>query len=120
MLYHDFTLLSILIVKIASLNNLLKDIWIFTVIVPLLGGVVVTLGAGGATLLNRIFGGAVCGTLIGIFYSIATAIIGHNGLIMSDDIVVNGLWRVFIFTMLSAVGVILTEIKLPEPKAAEV
>jgi hypothetical protein len=98
----------------------LKDIWFLTVLVPLLCGVVVTLGAGGVTLLNRVFGGAICGTIMGILYSIVTAIIGQNSLIIQDDIVVNGLWRVFIFTILSTFGVILTEIKLPEPKAIKV
>jgi hypothetical protein len=94
----------------------LNNIWFLTIIVPLLCGTAITLGSGGATLLKRVFAGAICGIIMAVLYSIATIIIGQNGLIMPDDIVGSGLWRVFIFSMLSTLGVILTEIKLSEPR----
>jgi len=97
----------------------LKEIWILTVIVPLLCGAAVTLGARGATLFKRIIGGAVCGIAVGVLYSIVSAILGQNELTGIYEIVINCLWRVFIFAMLSTIGVIFTEIKLPEPKAVE-
>jgi hypothetical protein len=95
----------------------LKEIWGLVVLVPLLCGVVVTLGAGGATLLKRIIGAAVCGGLVALAYTAITGVFGSNGLIGLGDMATIFVWRVFIFTILSSIGAILTELKLPEPSS---
>ena len=95
----------------------LKDIWVFTVLVPLLCGSAATLGAGGAALLKRIIGGAVCGLALGVLYTFLSVILSESGLSGINEIATSGLWRVFIFALVSTLGVILTEIRLPDPTA---
>lgn len=90
----------------------LKEIWALAVLVPMLCGAAVTLGAGGAALGSRVIGAAICGGLIAVLYMGISSILG--GAEMSE-IAAGGLWRVFLFTILSAFGVLLTEIWLPEP-----
>jgi hypothetical protein len=94
----------------------LFQILMFVLLIPFLCGAAVTLGARGAVLSKRIMGGAVCGFFIGVLYSIVPAVLGQIGLESINDILINGLWRVFIFTIISTLGAILTEIQLPAPK----
>jgi hypothetical protein len=95
----------------------LKDIWPLAVLVPMLCGASVTLGAGGATMVNRMIGAVVCATAIGVLYSGVTATLGHDLAVTIKDIITGCVWRVFIFCILSSVGMLLTELNLPEPKA---
>ena len=102
----------------AFLRNLgeppgLKEIWGLAVLVPVLCGAVVTLGAGGAALGNRIIGAAICGGVVGVLYTAMSGILGTIGV---GEMATGCVWRVFVFTILSAVGVLLTELKLPEPR----
>jgi len=85
-------------------------LWWLAVLVPqvLICGAVVTLGCGGATLAKRIVAAAVCGVLIGVLYTAVSAILSYNG-----GIVASCVWRVFIFAILSTIGAIVTELKLP-------
>lgn len=100
--------------NLGELPNL-KQIWALTMLVPLLCGVAVTLGAGGASLPKRICGGAVCGSLVGMLYTAVSGIIGQGGPVELGALTADCIWRVFIFGILSAIGVILTELKLPAP-----
>lgn len=92
----------------------LKNLWWLTLILPLFSGAIVTIGAKGAALSKRVIAGAICGILTGILYTIFT--VSFNGILPLGEIVTSGTWRVFIFTILSTIGVIITEIKLPDPK----
>jgi hypothetical protein len=83
-------------------------LWWFSVLVLICGGVV-TLGCGGAALAKRIGAAAVCGVLIGVLSTAFSGILSYNG-----GIVASGAWRVFIFTILSTIGAIVTELKLPD------
>jgi hypothetical protein len=94
----------------------LKAIWGFAVIVPLLIGTVVTLGAGGAALWKRIAGAALCGVAVGVLSAVISGLLGTNGPIGVSAIAIIGIWRAFVFTMISVLGVLLTEIKMPEPQ----
>ena len=84
-------------------------------LVPLLCGAAVTLGAGGAALSKRIIGGAICGVMVGAFYTGVPAIIGHAGPIGFGEMATRCLWRVLVLTIFSTIGVLLTELKLSEP-----
>jgi hypothetical protein len=95
----------------------LNEIWAFAVFIPLLSGVFVTLGAGGAAMWKRIAGAALCGAAIGVLGTVISAVIAPVDSIGISEIAVNCLWRAFVFTLLSVVAVLFTEIKLPAPKA---
>lgn len=94
----------------------LKEIWWLALIVPVFCGAAVTLGAGGAAMWKRVIGAAVCGGAVGVLYTGVSVILGYGGLIGVGELVTNCVWRAFVFSILSTVGVLLTEVKLPEPR----
>jgi hypothetical protein len=94
----------------------LKDIWWLVTFVPMFCGAAVTLGAGGAPLSKRLIGATVCGGLVGVFYTALSAELNHGGLVGVGEIATGCVWRVFVFTILSTIGLLLAELKLPEPK----
>ncbi len=88
-----------------------NTLWWLAVLVPgvLVCGAVVTLGCGGAALAKRIAAAAVCGFLAGVLYAAVSAALGHNSRIAASCV-----WWVFIFAILSTIGTLLTELKLPD------
>jgi hypothetical protein len=94
----------------------LKETWALAVLVPMLCGAAVTLGAGGAALWKRIIGAAICGGVVGVLYTAVSAILGYGGPIGVREIATGCVWRVFVFAILSTMGVLLTELNMPEPK----
>ena len=94
----------------------LKVIWAWAVIVPLLIGVITTLGAGGAPLWRRITGAALCSVMVGLFSALPAGLWGANEPIRFSIITIISVWRAFVFTIVSVLGVLMTEIIIPEPK----
>jgi hypothetical protein len=94
----------------------LEEIWAFAVVIPLLSGAFITLGARGAAMWKRIAGAALCGLAIGVFGTVISAFIAPHDPIAVSEIAVNCVWRAFVLAILSVVAVLFTEIKLPEPK----
>ena len=95
----------------------LGEIWALVLLVPLLCGALVTLGAGGAAIPQRIVGASIWGILIGMLYTVVTVMIGYDGNIRLVEVGSTCLWRVFLFSIFSAIGVIFTELLLPEPSS---
>ena len=87
----------------------LRDIWWLVILAPLICGAAATLGCGGAALGKRVVTAAVCGVLAGALYAGISALLSYNG-----GIVASSAWRMFIFAILSTIGAIATEIKLPD------
>ncbi|MGD2014397.1 MAG: hypothetical protein PVG84_11650 [Desulfobacterales bacterium] len=94
----------------------LKEIWFVSLIFPLSCGAAVTLGAGGAMIWNRLIGAVICAAAVGIFSTLISAVLGTANAIGFSAIAVVGLWRIFVFTILSVVGLLFTEINLPQPE----
>lgn len=94
----------------------LKEIWALVVVVPVLCGVAVTLGAGGAALWKRIIGAAICGGVVGVLCMAVSVVLGYGGPTGVGEMATGCVWRVFVFTVLSTMGALLTELKLPEPR----
>jgi hypothetical protein len=93
----------------------MKEIWPVTVILPLLTGLIVTLGCGGARLWKRLVAGTICGIFLGVFYSAVTAAIGSGKVGIEVGLLAKScVWRVFVFAILATIGVLVTELKLPE------
>jgi hypothetical protein len=100
--------------KLGELPNL-RAIRGFAVIVPFLIGTIVTLGAGGAALWKRIAGAALCGVVVGVFSAVVSGLLGASAPVGVSTIAITGIWRAFVFTLVSVMGVLLTELKMPEP-----
>ena len=107
--------------KIVPTINDIWPVWPAIVLIPILIGALTTIGAGGMRLIGRIKLAAVTGIVAAVGY------IGiHSALIFSAPaggadiglwmLVKDGSWSLFIFTLLSVVSVIFTEMLLPEPK----
>ncbi len=93
----------------------LKAIWWLSLFVPLFCGAIVTLGCGGAKLGKRIIGATVCGVMLGVLYTGLSAVLAHDSLFSVGNMATNCAWRVFVFAILSPIGTIITELKLPDP-----
>ena len=93
-----------------------KDIWYLTLFVPLLAGVLVTLGAGGLAMWKRFASATFCGLAIGAASMLITyRIMPAEVTIPAKEIIIAGVWRVFALAIFATVGAILTEINLPDP-----
>jgi len=101
--------------RFGALPNM-SDIWLLVVLLPLICGSIITLGAGGASLGKRVIAAAVGAALIGVLYGVLSPVFISIAPIGPDDIAINCIWRVFVFTILSVIGMLLTELKLPEPE----
>ncbi|UCD90628.1 MAG: hypothetical protein JSW04_04145 [Desulfobacterales bacterium] len=93
----------------------LKALWWLCVLVPLMCGAIVTLGYGGAKMPERIIGAAVCGVGIGLLPTTVSAILVYGTDILVSDVLIHSVWRVFIFSIVSCIGAIITEINWPDP-----
>ena len=83
---------------------------------PLLCGTVVTLGAGGASISKRVIWGALCGGMLGILFTAISRFVGYDGLVEASELMTRGVWSVFLFTIFSTIGVLVTEVSADEPK----
>jgi len=93
----------------------LKTLWWLSILVPLLCGAIVTLGYGGAKMSERISGAAVCGAFIGLLPTTVSLIFFYGTSILVGDVLIHCVWRMFIFSMVSSIGAIITEINWPDP-----
>lgn len=94
----------------------LKDLWALLVLLPLVSGAAVTLFAGGASLSRRLLAATLTGAGMGLF-SLALSLGLNYPSIAMGSITLMGFWRAFLFSILSPVGAMFTELRLPEPKA---
>jgi hypothetical protein len=98
----------------------LKEYWWLVAALPLLCGSSITLGGGGATFGRRIGVAAISGALTGVVATLLSVVIAQTAPAAETHLVlVQGMWRVFLFTILSTVGAAGTELTLPEPKHGE-
>jgi hypothetical protein len=100
--------------KFAQLPGL-ADIWWLVAIVPLLCGAGVTLGCGGAVLWRRIVAAAICGALVGIFATIAGVLLCLGREEKASNPLMVAAMHTFISALLSTIGAIVAELKLPDP-----
>ncbi len=94
----------------------LRQFWWLVAVLPLLCGVSVTLGCGGAVLGRRIVAAVVSGILTAILAVGLSALIAATGQTADAHLLALGIWRVFIFTILSTVGAVSAELALPESR----
>jgi hypothetical protein len=117
-----YVLAAVLIFGIADFTYLrstgglpgLKDIWWLVVTVPLLCGMGITLGCGGAALWKRIVTALVYGVVTGALYTVFSVILSRNSGITTYNSVVICMWRMFVFAVLSIIGAVVTELYPPQ------
>jgi hypothetical protein len=94
----------------------LRDHWWLVVAMPLLCGSMVALGSRGAALGKRIAAAAICGILTAVVATLLSAAIAQMGQAPGTHlIIIQGAWRLFLFTVVSTAAAAITELLLPEP-----
>lgn len=91
----------------------LREIWLLAIIVPFIAGSAVTIYARGTKMWKRVIGGTICGSSIAILQTILFVLLGHTAQMTTGAITVNCIWKIFVFAIVSTIGVLLTELKLP-------
>jgi len=78
------------------------------------------LGAGGAALGRRIAAAAITGILTAVLATLLSAAIARTSLATDTHLVIiQGVWGLFILTILSTVGAAIAELALPEPRQGD-
>ncbi|MGA1871063.1 MAG: hypothetical protein ACMUJM_21220 [bacterium] len=97
------------IVNYSIIPNL-KQIWWLLTLIPFIGGIMISRMAGGASSMKRVLSAVVASVAASLMY---TAFFATYGLPMKGriaSIFSTGVWRMFIFSLISALGVLLSEI----------
>jgi hypothetical protein len=111
---------DMLFLKHTGIIPVLKNTWWFAAVLIIIGAVGVTLGNGGAALSKRIISASFFGILAAVLYTALTAFWVMGGDFVVGDIIVRAAWRLFIFTVLSAVAAVVTELRLPDPTFSKI
>jgi len=94
----------------------LGDVWYIVILLGVGCGAVVTLGCGGAKLGRRILAAAGSGVMAGVLYAIVSAALASSGSVEISGVLTDLAWGAFIFAVLSVLGAVITELKLPDPE----
>ena len=97
----------------------LKTIWYLAVAGPLVWGVVIAYFALGTARWRRVVGAAACGALVGAGSSVLSGML--MGLIGPDTtaVIVNAIWRAFVFAIGSVIGALVAETLMPIPVSGQ-
>jgi hypothetical protein len=99
--------------KFAIVPNI-KSIWWFGIILPSMLGSSITLFAGGHKFGKRVILAVIGGIITAVLY---TGISWYFK--FEESIIFEFVWRFFIFTVFSAIGALITELKLGDPKYSQ-
>jgi len=94
----------------------LGDVWWLSVALPMGCGSIVALGGRGASLWSRLVGSVFAGMAVGILSTGVSAVFCHIAGASPDDAMNSVIWRSFLFSILSMVGAIVTELQIPDPE----
>jgi hypothetical protein len=93
----------------------LRDIWWLIVLLPAACGAFVTLGSRGAALWRRFVSATVCGIVAALLHAIASSTAAYADGLPASLFVKRCVYAVFVFSIFSTIGAIVTELKLPDP-----
>jgi len=95
-----------------------REIWWLLASLPLLNGAVVTLGCGGAAVWKRIVTAVLGGIAAATVCTIAVAVLRDDAAGISlGTFAKSWVWRSFILAVVSAIGAVIIELRLGEPKS---
>ncbi len=86
-----------------------------TVFIPLVSGSIITLYCAGATFWRRIVSSVSFAILTGILYTVVSTMIALSGQIVISTFISDCIWQIFLFSIISVIGVIFTELLIPDP-----
>lgn len=89
--------------------------WWFFIPVIFLGAALITIGNGGAALSRRIISGVLYGVFSAIGYVAISFILLPGEKIDWGNIAITGGWYIFLLSVIAVLGIIITEIRLPDP-----
>jgi uncharacterized oligopeptide transporter (OPT) family protein len=58
----------------------------------------------------------MCGATVGVFSAAVSGLLAAHALVGVSTIAITGIWRAFVFSLVAVIGVLGTEIKMPEPR----
>ena len=93
----------------------LKDIWWIGLAVPVLCGILISKGSGGASLKMRLALSSISGISLALFYTLVSAWLGRNAGLEAGDLLTDGSWRLFLFVLFSLSATLITEIRKTDP-----
>jgi len=108
---------DILYLKFTGIIPDLKHIWWLMAALPLIGGVLVSSGCGGAPMMKRIVAAAVFGICTSLIYMIIATSMGFHDYASAFKLGIACLWRLFLFGFFASVGALIMEFKLEKSSA---
>jgi hypothetical protein len=91
----------------------LRDFWWLVILAPIICGAAVTLVAGGAALWKRIIAATISGAAIGVFSTVAAAMLDHRATV--SDLISLCAMHTFASAVLATIAAIVAEMLLPDP-----
>ena len=98
--------------KYAGVIPDLRHIWWLMAALPLIGGVMVSAGCGGAPMMKRIATAAVFGIFASLIYMIIATSLGFHHYANIFQLGIACLWRLFVFGLFASIGALAMEFKL--------
>jgi hypothetical protein len=105
--------------KYNSVPSLKSNFWHLAILIPLLLGTIVTLTARGANLSKRFLSALSAAIIAAILYAVASPIIAENAALIVEKPIIAAVWKIFVFAVLSTIGVLITEIYTPDPETTD-
>jgi hypothetical protein len=94
----------------------LKQLTVFMGIVPLIFGSLVTLGCGGASMGKRVMATVLGSISLTLIITTISAVISHPSTMNLSDLARQSVWKAFIMVIVSVIGLVLTELCIPDPQ----
>ncbi|MBN1818490.1 MAG: hypothetical protein JW828_14100 [Sedimentisphaerales bacterium] len=106
--------------QIPSVDNkwFLANLWFVILPIPVIVGGVSTVFSGGLPLGRRIIASPLCGLILGILYSVVAVSLDSQSQIESTAFWMPMILRSFFFAVFCTIGVLVTELLLPDPNLA--
>ena len=93
----------------------LADVWWLSLLIPFACGMGVTMGCAGAELVKRFVAATLCGVLTGVLSTLAATALAYSAGLASGEITSDLVWRIFAFSILTLIGAIAAELRVPDP-----
>ncbi|TRZ78239.1 MAG: hypothetical protein D4R93_00470 [Deltaproteobacteria bacterium] len=98
--------------KYAGIIPDLRHIWWLMAALPLIGGVMVSSGCGGAPMMKRIATAVVFGIFTSLIYMIIATSLGFHHYANVFQLGMACLWRLFVFGLFASMGALIMEFRL--------